>query len=149
MTNSHQWLKAKLLKHGVRATYQRMRILEYLIQKGGHPTAERIYADMAAEIPTLSKMTVYNTLHTFAEAGLLRIVHIDAGEARFDTMLGSHGHFQCLACGTLVDFPLDFDRIPIAGLEQFEIREKSVTYRGLCPKCRTGNSTQASILRGG
>jgi Fur family peroxide stress response transcriptional regulator len=149
MAIAHQWLKDKLLTHGVRATYQRVRILEFLIQKGGHPTAEGIYTDLIAEIPTLSKTTVYNTLHTFAEAGLLRIVHIDAGEAHFDATAGSHGHFQCLACGALIDFPLDFDRIPIAELEQFEIREKSVTFRGLCPSCRAGNPTEAAIFQGG
>ena len=135
MPVSIQQLKDELLKIDIRPTYQRIRILEYLYKKGGHPTAEEIFAGLLAEIPALSKTTVYNTLHTFAEAGLLWIIKIDNDETRFDVTLNNHGHFQCLACGSLTNFPIDIEEIRVAELSEFEIREKNVYFRGLCPNC--------------
>lgn len=110
-------------------------MLAYLREHRGHPTAEEIYEHVVTEIPTLSKATVYNTLHLFAEAGLLRVVDTVDPDTRYDAILRPHGHFRCDSCGALIDFPLDLESLPVEGLEGYRIRERHVTFKGLCLDC--------------
>lgn len=136
MKISVQSLTKNLSQKGIRPSYQRVRVLEYLYRKeGGHPTVEEIFNYLVNEIPALSKTTVYNTLHTLTEVGLVRIINIDHDEARYDITLHNHGHFQCVDCGSITNFPIDIDRIRIDELSHFEIQEKNVYFRGLCPNC--------------
>lgn len=136
MEISVQSLTKNLSQKGIRPSYQRVRVLEYLYRKeGGHPTVEEIFNYLVNEIPALSKTTVYNTLHTLTEVGLVRIINIDHDEARYDITLHNHGHFQCVACGSITNFPIDIDRIRIDELSHFEIQEKNVYFGGLCPNC--------------
>ncbi len=128
-------LTEHLKNKGIRPSYQRIKVYEYMHQKGGHPTADEIFRALSASIPSLSKVTIYNTLHTFVEAGLLRVVEIDGTEKRYDILLTNHGHFQCDACGTIYNFQMDIDQVLIEGLSQFEITQKNVYFKGLCPDC--------------
>ena len=128
-------LTKKLTSRGIRPSYQRIKVLEYLYQKGGHPTVDKIFRALSPDIPSLSKVTIYNTLHTFVEAGLARVVDIDDTEMRYDITLSNHGHFLCKACGTIFNFEVNIDQIPIEGLNQFEITEKNIYFKGLCPNC--------------
>ena len=110
-------------------------MLAYLREHRGHPTAEEIYERVVEEIPTLSKATVYNTLHLFAEAGLVRVVDTVDPDTRYDAILQPHGHFRCDSCGALIDFDLDLGTMPVEGLQGYRIRERHVTFKGLCPDC--------------
>jgi Fe2+ or Zn2+ uptake regulation protein len=137
MKLSSEALADKLHNKGIRPSYHRIRVLEYLYRKKeNHPTADEVFEALSPDIPSLSKTTVYNALHTFVESGLARVVDIDDSEARYDTMLLDHGHFKCTACGAISNFAVDFACISIGGLDQFEIYEKNVYFKGLCPKCR-------------
>ncbi len=135
MDYSIEFLTRRLKSKAIRPSYQRIKVLEYVHQKGGHPTADDIFRALSGDIPSLSKVTVYNTLHTFVKAGLLRVVDIDDGEKRYDVTLADHGHFQCEACGTIFNFRVNIDQVPIEGLERFEITQKNVYFKGLCPNC--------------
>lgn len=136
MNTSKEHLTEQLIRNGIRPSYQRLRILEYLYQKGGHPTVDEIFRVLCADIPSLSKVTIYNTLHTLVEAGLVRVVEIDETEKRYDITLVNHGHFQCEACGTIYNFQVNIDQIPVEGLNRFEVKQKNVFFKGLCPNCR-------------
>jgi Fur family transcriptional regulator, peroxide stress response regulator len=136
MDPSIEFLTEQLKRKTIRPSYQRIKVLEYLYQKGGHPTVDEIFRALSADIPSLSKVTIYNTLHTLVEAGLVRVVDIDETEKRFDITLGDHGHFQCEACGTIYNFQVNIDQVPIDGLSQFEITQKNIYFKGLCPNCR-------------
>ncbi|HZJ84045.1 MAG TPA: Fur family transcriptional regulator [Syntrophomonadaceae bacterium] len=92
-------LADELEQRNIRPSYQRIKILEYLISNQHHQNAEQIFNDLRGEIPTLSKTTVYNNLNLFAAANLVRIITIDDNEARFDINTDNHGHFICEACG--------------------------------------------------
>ena len=129
--NITEQLKSK----GIRPSYQRIKVLEYLHQKGGHPTVDEIYRSLAVEIPSLSKVTIYNTLHTLVEAGLVQAVDIDQAEIRYDITLTSHGHFQCEACGTIYNFQVSMERVLVEGLNRFEIKQRNVYFKGVCPDC--------------
>jgi Fe2+ or Zn2+ uptake regulation protein len=135
MDISREFITEQLKNKGIRPSYQRIKILEYLYQKEGHPTVEGIFRSLMVDIPSLSKVTIYNTLHTLVEAGLVRVVDIDESEKHYDITLSNHGHFQCDACGTIYNFGVDIDLVPYDGLNQFQVRQKNVYFRGLCPDC--------------
>lgn len=120
---------------GIRPSYQRIRVLGFMQQAKGHPTVDDIYNNLTSEIPSLSRTTVYNTLHTLVNAGLVRVVNIDREETRYETNLHDHGHFRCTKCGAITDFKLYIDLIPTEGLDRYQIEEKNVYYQGLCPEC--------------
>lgn len=124
-----------LLEQGVRPSYQRIRIYDYLQNDQGHADAEQIYLALHDEIPTLSRTTIYNTLNLFLEKGLVRVVSIDGVEKRYDGMLEDHGHFKCESCGQIFNFPVEMERIPLLGLDGFRVTEKNVYFNGLCPDC--------------
>jgi len=87
-------VKAMLRKVGLRPTRQRMALGWILFGKGDrHLTAEMLYEEaMKAKVP-VSLATIYNTLHQFTEAGLLRQVAVEGSRAYFDTNVSSHHHF--------------------------------------------------------
>ena len=134
MMNSDQ--AATLLKQkGVRPSYQRLRVLQYLHEHIGHPTAEEIFTALSVDIPTLSRTTIYNTLHTFVSYGLVNCLTLDGVETRYDVVLQKHGHFKCHRCGTIFNFMMDVDRIETSGLEGFVIENKNIIFTGICPDC--------------
>ncbi len=128
-------LTGMIKERGIRPSYQRVRILVYLHQQKDHPTADEIYNALKGEISTLSKATVYNTLHVFVEAGMARTIHIDGDEVRYDAILSSHGHFKCDICGTITNFSIDIDQYQSDELDQFKINVRNVYFNGICPNC--------------
>jgi Fur family transcriptional regulator, peroxide stress response regulator len=135
MDVSIEFLTEQLKSKDIRPSYQRVKVLEYMYHKGGHPTVDEVFRALSADIPSLSKGTIYNSLHTFVDAGLVQVVDIDETEKRYDITLTSHGHFQCEVCGTIYNFQVNIDQVPIDGLNQFEITQKNIYFRGLCPNC--------------
>lgn len=135
MRASLEFLKQTLLDNDLHPSFQRIKVLDYLYRAEGHPNVDEIFQELSGEIPSLSKTTVYNTLHAFTKAGLVRAVDIANHEARFDVNPHPHGHFLCTSCGSITNFAIDIDAVPFDGLNHFEIREKNVSFYGLCPHC--------------
>lgn len=91
---------------GLRTTRQRLVLAEILFSRGNrHVTAESLFTEAAERGARLSLATVYNCLHQFTAAGLLRMVTVDAGRAYFDTNLSAHHHFYYERTGELRDIP--------------------------------------------
>jgi len=130
-----EFLTEQLKSKGIRPSYQRIKVLEYMYHKGGHPTVDEIFRALSVDIPSLSKATIYNTVHTLVEAGLVRCLDIDETEKRYDITLADHGHFQCEACGAIYNFRVSIDQVPVDGLDQFKVIQKNVYFKGLCPNC--------------
>lgn len=128
-------ISEELLKKNIKPSYQRIKILEYLIKKNNHPTVDEIYNQLVREIPTLSKTTVYNTLNLFIENDLVRLLTIEDNETRYDSIMSNHGHFKCQSCGEIYDFPINIDEFKTDKLQGFKIADKNVYFKGLCPKC--------------
>lgn len=124
-----------LLEHGIKPSYQRIKVLEYLTENKNHPTVERIYSELVHEIPTLSKTTVYNTLNLFAEADIVKSLTIEGNELRYDADVREHGHFMCERCGNIYDFNINIESMHFQGLEHFHIIEKNVFFKGICNNC--------------
>jgi len=100
-------VREKLKRVGVAPTVQRMAIAAHLF-KADHPTAAEVFAGVRADLPRVSQATVYNNLHTFVEAGLVREVRIGSdAPVRYDGNPRPHHHLLDTASGRLVDIPLD------------------------------------------
>ena len=108
--------RARLRAAGLRPTRQRMALAEMLFAGGNrHISAEGLHDEaVAADVP-VSLATVYNTLHQFTDAGLLREVAIDGSKTYFDTNVSDHHHFFLEDDNSMFDVPeseLSLDRLP-------------------------------------
>ncbi|MCC3245616.1 transcriptional repressor [Methylocystis sp. WRRC1] len=91
-------------KAGLRPTRQRLALGELLFSgRDRHVTAERLYEEAAAANLSVSLATVYNTLHQFTDAGLLREIAVDGTRVYFDTNVSDHHHFLIEDDGELCD----------------------------------------------
>jgi len=106
---------ARLRHVGLRPTRQRLALAKLLFQRGHrHLTAEDLHAEARDARVRVSLATVYNTLHQFTAAGLLRSVTAEGSKSYFDTNTVDHHHFYCEEDGRLVD--IDGGDIRVAGL---------------------------------
>ncbi len=117
---------------GLRATRQRLLLAQVLFEQGDrHVTAEQLHSEAEAEGATISLATVYNTLHQFQAAGLVREVVVEAGRAYFDTNVSDHHHLYDEAQGRLQD--IHSDLVIVEALpeipEGFEIDRVDVVVR--------------------
>lgn len=109
-------LRQKIKMASLRPTKQRLALAALLFAQGNrHVTAERLHNEAMECGVTVSLATIYNNLHQFTSAGLLREVVVDSSRSYFDTNVGPHHHFFHEATGELEDIPrneLSVDNIP-------------------------------------
>lgn len=99
----------------LRPTRQRLALARLLFDKGDrHVSAEQLHGEAQAASVRVSLATVYNTLHQFIAAGLLREVVVDPGRSYFDTNVSDHHHFYFEETGQLQD--IAGDRVGVAEL---------------------------------
>jgi Fur family transcriptional regulator, iron response regulator len=115
----------------LRPTRQRLALARLLFETGDrHVTAEQLHNEALAQVP-VSLATVYNTLHQFVGAGLLREVVVNPGRSYFDTNIRDHHHFFHEESGQLTD--IAGDRIEVKELPEpppgTAVRRVDVTIR--------------------
>jgi Fur family iron response transcriptional regulator len=97
---------ARLRGAGLRPTRQRLALARLLFDGADrHVTAEQLHGEATAASISVSLATVYNSLHQFTGAGLLREVVVEPGRSYFDTNIDDHHHFFCESTGALQDIP--------------------------------------------
>lgn len=102
---------------GLRPTRQRISLAELLFSGDHrHVSAEQLHGEATAGGIDVSLATVYNTLHQFRQAGLLREVSVDASRSYFDTDTSDHHHFFVEDEQRVIDIPAD--SIVIRGLPE-------------------------------
>ncbi|HRU38321.1 MAG TPA: Fur family transcriptional regulator [Candidatus Goldiibacteriota bacterium] len=125
-----------LRAHGVKPSYIRLKVMQYLFSTRDHPNADSIYRKISREVPTLSRTSVYNTLKAFTGAGIVKEVMTEENEIRYDAFTERHGHFKCVACGSLEDVELKCvsccEGKDSAGRKIFD---EQVYMFGLCASC--------------
>ena len=138
MVNEHlnDEIADRLRGHGLRPTRQRTSLAALLFAKGDrHVSAEILHEEAVSANVPVSLATVYNTLHQFTEAGLLREVAIEGSKTYFDTNINEHHHYFIEGENRVVDIPAD--TVTFAGLpvppEGMEISRVEVVVR-LRPK---------------
>lgn len=107
----------RLKEAGLRPTRQRMALAKLLCDAGDcHFTAEQLHGKAAAAGISVSLATIYNTLHQFTRAGLLREIVVSPGSSYFDTNVTDHHHFFYEDRGELKD--IHGDEIVISSLPE-------------------------------
>ena len=108
---------AKLLRGaGLRPTRQRVALAQLLGAAHRHISAESLHREADKSGMPVALATIYNTLHQFTEAGLLREVAVEGAKTYFDTNTSNHYHFFCEHSGKLLD--ISNGSIKIEGLPE-------------------------------
>ncbi len=125
---------------GLRATNQRVLLLEIIRQGEGHLDAFEIYRRAREKQPRLSLSTVYRALQKFKKLGLVEEVHFDENHHHYEVKPSAeHHHLVCLGCGRVIEFHYPLARqvkrnVPEA--KDFDIIGTEVRMTGYCPRCR-------------
>lgn len=129
----------KACRHsGLKITHQRLEIFKELLNSHDHPTAEMLYTRLKQKLPTVSLDTIYRTLTTLEQHGLVSRVQTVESLARFEGKMEEHHHAICRKCGRITDFYWQFpDDAGLPGeiLRWGKIVRKSLTLHGLCGQC--------------
>jgi Fur family transcriptional regulator, iron response regulator len=89
---------------GLRPTRQRIALARLIFARGNrHLTAEELHEEAVGASEAVSLATIYNTLHQFTRAGLLRILAVEGSRTYFDTNTSDHHHFFIEEDGLIVD----------------------------------------------
>ncbi|HQK94170.1 MAG TPA: Fur family transcriptional regulator [Armatimonadota bacterium] len=120
-----------LRSHGIQPTPQRMAVAGFAIDSRNHPSAEEVYLGVREACPTVSRATVYNTLHLLVERGLVRQLALREGVCVYDSQTAPHHHFIDDDTGRIEDVP--WDAVSVTGtdtLQGIDVREFQVVMRG-------------------
>ncbi len=143
MQIEHEELKKmfydKCAEKGLKITPQRSLIFDELSKATDHPTADAIYKRVRKSLSNISFDTVYRTLLSFTEIGIVNLVEGSGEQKRFEPNLHQHHHFRCIKCHTIYDFDHDAYNdiaVPEAVQKQGVIINKRVVLEGVCSKCK-------------
>lgn len=130
-------IEQSLREIGLRVTPQRRAVWSAFDKEGnGHLTADEVLVRARKILPELARATVYNTLATLVNAGLLRAVE-SRGAVLYDPNPDpTHHHFRCRSCGRLYDVHVEgLQELRITDNREFVVDSKTVLLGGLCPLC--------------
>lgn len=122
----------------LRQTPQRLAIVEEVLTQD-HPTAAEVYDAVRVRFPTMGLATVYATLNTMVERGLLRPLAFE-NAVRFDANITPHVNLICTACGRITDYD-GCDDVVVALRERaatdagFQLAEHRLELYGRCAGC--------------
>lgn len=123
----------------LRITRQRLEVFRALVCSTKHPGAEAVFETVRKVLPNISLDTVYRTLSSLEEAGLIVRVGI-SNQARYDAHTQPHYHFVCMKCGEVYDVFLPKGE-PVAvvpkEVEKFgKVVNVNLQLRGICKRCQ-------------
>lgn len=105
-TDHSKQTEAKLRQAGLRPTRQRMALADLLYAKGDrHVTVEELHEEATTIGIDVSLATVYNTLHQFTEARMIRVLAVEGNRTYFDTNVSDHHHFFIEGRNEVLDIP--------------------------------------------
>lgn len=123
---------------GIKLTHQRLEIFRELMAVSDHPSAELIHKRIHKKLPTIAIDTVYRTLATFTELGVVKKLYIMNERTLFDTNVGTHHHFICTRCKTIKDIhwsEFDDTMLPRAVGNMGKIESRHLEIHGICNGC--------------
>lgn len=125
--------------NGKKVTPQREKIFQILHDNRSHPTAESVFLELVAEMPTVSLKTVYQTLSELVEMGEIHSLDLGLGAMRFDpNVAAGHHHLVCRNCNGVQDIDLNLPDIDyqVSKGSSFLVETVELTMRGICENCR-------------
>jgi Fur family transcriptional regulator, peroxide stress response regulator len=142
MSNFENYIST--LQHsGMRLTPQRIAICKFLSESKDHPTSAMIYDQIRAQYPSLSLMTVYNTLDRLVNLGLVNALG-NAGDdnSHYDGNTSSHINLACISCHKIVDIGspqiTNLDHV-VSDTSGYKLLGVRMMYYGLCPDCQNSS----------
>jgi Fur family ferric uptake transcriptional regulator len=126
-------------ERGGRVTTPRRAIVTALLAADHHTTAEELADRVQAAHPDVHRSTIYRTLETLAELGVVEHVHLGHGPAVFHLAHDAHHHLICRSCGAVVEAPpglLSAVGRRVREEYGFELDAKHFALSGLCSACR-------------
>ena len=127
---------------GVHVTAQRLAIAE-AVSAHPHATTDELVDAVRANLGSISRQAVYDTLNVFVEKSLIRRIQPAGSVARYEDRVGdNHHHLVCRECGVMYDIDCAVGSTPCLIAEDdhgFEIDEAEVVYWGRCPSCLQSN----------
>jgi Fur family peroxide stress response transcriptional regulator len=126
-------------RKGLRLTYQRKAILTALAGRTDHPTADQLFEQIHADLPEVSRTTVYRVLEKLVGAGVARMVSHPGSTARFEALNSRHHHLACRRCGLLADIVTPgLNELPLPSTRGlgFRIEDYSIQFMGICSDCK-------------
>ena len=124
---------------GLSITVQRQQVYQALMQDKSHPTVDSVFLEVRKSNPNISRATVYRTLETLADEGLIQRVLHPGSSARYDGNPVPHAHMVCKVCGKTEDcMDSEFHpaSCPTRAASGFMITDCEITYRGVCLECQ-------------
>lgn len=139
---------ARLMKHftqacraaGLKITHQRTEIYRQLLLVADHPSAETLHKRLLPMLPTISLDTVYRTLATLEQHGLVSRIQTAESQARFEAAHEPHHHLICSRCKRVLDFhwpAVDGIDLPPAAKQWGQVDSKTIVIYGICSNCAT------------
>jgi len=132
-------LTVKFRGLGLRVTPQRQAIFRLLHGVDTHPTVDALYDTARKEMPTISRKTVYQTVHDLQAMGEVELLDVGTGSLRVDPNVERpHHHLVCARCGTVRDVMVDVGdlHVPASSASEFAVETVEVVFRGLCASCQ-------------
>ena len=137
-----------LRRQGIQPSPQRLAVARALLEAGEHLGAEEVLARAREHLPTLSRATVYNSLHLFAARGLVGELVLHGGRVLYDPLVEPHHHFVDESTGEVRDLPWNAVDVRLSKeLEGYEIREVQVVLRGRRSAARSRTRNDAKQRR--
>ena len=134
-------IEAQLRERGRQVTAQRIAVMQ-AVAASPHATTEDVTEHVVANIGSISRQAVYDTLGVFVEKGLVRRIQPSGSAARYEDRVGdNHHHLVCRGCGLMFDIDCAVGDTPCLTADDdhgFTIDEAEVVYWGHCPTCQTG-----------
>lgn len=111
-----QSVEKRVREAGLRPTRQRVALASLIFAQGDrHLSAEELHEEAGIAGVPVSLATVYNALHQFTDAGMLRILAVEGAKTYFDTNTSDHHHFYVEGENRVVDIldgPVQLMRLP-------------------------------------
>ncbi len=123
---------------GIKLTHQRLEIFKEIMSACDHPSAEVIHRRLQKKMPTIAIDTVYRTLATFDELGIVKKLHVMGERALFDANLDRHHHFVCTRCKEVEDIywpEFDNSMLPEQAGRMGRVQSRHLELRGICNRC--------------
>lgn len=131
-------LAKRIRDAGFKATPQRLSIYQAVLESEEHPKAETVYQHLREAHPSFTLATVYRTLESFADAGLIRRVFHPGQSKRYDGKIHPHHHLVCTQCEQVLDFAFEQIELPYppSNIEGFHPQKIEIQVLGICSACK-------------
>jgi Fur family ferric uptake transcriptional regulator len=143
----------RLRERGLRITAERRRILDHAFRHFWHFDAEQLLSSLCRDGKPVSRATVFRTLGTLVEAGVLRRHPLTDGRVFYEPALGRehHEHLICVECGKILEFvqeEIEQLQDEVCREHRFQPLSHTLQIYGTCDACRSRDVDRSTAAGG-